>query len=414
MPALFRYKAKDSSGKTITGEEYASSRERLVIELERRNLTIVLIEIAPEKKKRGERILAAISIGRGKVKTFELVVLCRLLATMLHGGVPILSAMQSIADEMKNPKFKKVLEDVAEEVREGRALSEGFKKHPEVFSVLFTSIVEAGEKVGAMDQMLRRLSIYLESRERLARKIRSASCYPAFIVGFFIFAILIVTLFIIPRFQEIYAGFGAELPFITLIIFNVSNFIVRHIAFVSIAVIIAGFSLFVFITKTKKGRVFLDTTVLNLPIFGMMIKKAAVSKFCRTLSTLLEQGISITESLLLVGKTAGNILIEDASMKARSLIVEGETIPAALTKMDIFPPLMLQMAAVGVESGSLPGLLEQTANFYEEQVDTFINTLTAMIEPVLVVFMGAVIGVVVVALYLPIFRLGVAISGAGG
>lgn len=406
----FRYKAKDGTGRTMTGQKFSSSRGALITELERKSLTIISIQ-ETEKKKTLKETLSEIKIGPGKVRTFELIILCKQLATMLHGGVPILNALESIASEVKNPKFRKVLQVVSRDIREGRTLSESCKKHPDTFSVLFNAIVEAGEKVGSLDQMLQRLSGYLESRDRLIRKIRSATTYPAFIAAFFLVAIGAITLFLIPRFQGIYEDFGAELPALTLILFKISNFLIRNIAFVLIILTVIIFSLFIFIKNTKKGKTIFDRSLLKLPIFGKIIKKAAISKFARTLSTLLAQGISITEALLLVGKTSGNIIIEDAGNKASKLIVEGETIPAAFTKMAIFPPLMLQMTSVGVDSGALPELLDKTADFYEEQVDSFISTITTIIEPILIVSLGAVVAVVVVALYLPIFKLGSAMGG---
>jgi len=408
----FKYKAKAETGRTVSGHEIAFSREDVAVELGRRNLIVISIEEA-RKKKTFREVLSENKSNRGKVKLFELVLLCKQLSTMLHGGVPILNAIESIASEMKNPKFKKVLQDVVRDLREGNVLSESFKKHPEVFSLLFVSIVEAGEKVGALDHMLSRLSGYLESRERLTRKIRSATTYPVVIIIFFLLAITGITLFLIPRFQAIYEDFGAKLPPLTAVIFSISNFLIRNIVFVLIVLTAGTSSAIFFIKHTRKGKMLFDKLLLGLPIIGDAIKKAAVSKFCRTLSTLLEQGIAITEALLLVGKTAGNVIIEDASNKASKLIVEGEAIPDALAKTNIFPPLMLQMTSVGVESGALPELMDKIANFYEEQVDTFINNLTTMIEPILMVALGVVIAVTVVALYLPIFKLGTAAMGGG-
>ncbi len=408
----FKYITKNSSGKTVTGQGPFSSQKDLIIELERKNLTIVSIEEVHGEEKSFRKMIAEIAPRGGKIRTFELAIFCKQLATMLHGGVPILNAIESIADEVKNPRFKKILQRVNQDLSSGRSVSESFKKYPDVFSILFISILEAGEKVGALDKMLTRLSNYLESRDRLLKKIRSATTYPTFIAGFFVFAIVIITLFLIPRFQDIYADFGAELPALTRLVFNTSNFLLRNMPILIFLLVAGIFSLFVFVRHGKRGRTILDSTVLRMPILGDVIKKAAVSKFCRTLSTLLSEGISVTEALLLVGRTSGNVIIENASNSASKLIVGGETIPSALKKMGVFPSLMLQMVSIGVDSGSLPELLDKTADFYEDQVDVFISTMTTMIEPILVVSLGAVIAFVVVALYLPIFRLGTAISGA--
>ena len=407
----FKYKAKDDSGKTVMGQKTASSQENLIIELEKNNFTILAVERLSKEEKSYKKILSNFQFSKGKITTLELIILCKQLAAMLHGGVPIINAIDSITSEIKNRRFKDVLSTVAANIRSGGTLSESFKKHPDVFSALFVAIVEAGEKVGSLDAMLNRLSGYLESRDRLARKIRSATTYPAFIAIFFLFAIAVITLFLIPRFQGIYEGFGAKLPALTLFVFNVSNFFIQNIVLVLMTLIITFSSIFVFVKHTTNGRAVFDKAMLKLPIFGEVIKKAAISKFCRTLSTLLEQGISINEALHLVGRTAGNVIIEDASNKANKLIVEGETIPVAFTKIAIFPSLVLQMTSVGVDSGTLPDLLNKTADFYEEQVDTFVENLTTMIEPILIVSLGAVVAIVVVALYLPIFKLGSAMGG---
>jgi len=409
----FKYKAKDAAGKTVTGHKFASSRDNIVIELERKALVVISVREVIKEESSFKKISAAVGKAGRKVKTFDLIILCRQLATMMHGGVPIINAIESISEEMRNKGFKEILENVAHNLRSGMSLSESLKKRPDVFSKLFIAIVEAGEKVGALDDMLHRLSGYLESRERLGRKMRSATTYPIFIAGFFLFAVAVITLFLIPRFKEIYEGFGAELPGLTMFIFKVSGFFIDNIVFVAIALTIAVFSVFIFVRHTRRGRALLDKGLLNLPVFGDAIKKAAISKFCRTLSTLLAQGISITEALLLVGRVSGNVVIEDSSSKASKLIAEGETILSAVKKMGIFPGLMLQMVSVGVESGSLPELLDKTADFYEEQVDTFIDTTISLIEPILVVSLGAVIAVLVIALYLPIFKLGSAIAGGG-
>lgn len=403
----FKYITKDKSGRTVSGRKIAASRQNLILELGRRDLTVVSIEeIGRSAKKRGEGILSKSMFGGRKVKTFDLLIFCRQLATMLHGGVAILNAIESISTEMKNKKFKSVLEDITKDLRSGKTLSESLKKYTDTFSNLFIAMVEAGEKVGSLDTMLTRLSSYLEFRDRLAKKVRSATTYPAFIAIFFLVAIAVITRILIPRFKNIYDSFGAELPPLTKYIFEISNFFIQNTIWILVGLVIAIFTIFFFVRYTRKGRVVFDKSMLGLPIFGAVIKKAAISKFCRTLSTLLDQGIAITEALLLVGRTSGNILIEDASTQASKLVMEGEVIPAALSKMEIFPPLMLQMASVGAEAGSLPELLGKTADFYEEQVDIFVSTLTSMIEPILVVCLGGIIGVMVIAMYLPILQLG--------
>jgi len=401
----FRYVTKDKSGRTLSGKKTANSKGELISELGRANLTVVSIKEIGKKGKEGFKKAASKPIFSRGVKTFDLLIFCRQLATMLKGGVHILRAIESIASEVKNKRFRSILESVTKDLRGGDSLSESLKKYPEAFTELIIAIVEAGEKVGSLDDMLLRVSGYLESKDRLRRKIRAATTYPTAIALFFICAVSFITLFIIPRFKGMYETFGADLPALTRTIFEISNFAIRNVWFILAGIIITIFSIVFFITQTKKGKFIFNKFTLKIPIFGDVVKKAAVSKFCRTLSTLLDQGIPVTESLILVGRTSGNILIENASNRASKLVLEGAIIPEALNKMEIFPPLMLQMASVGTESGSLPLLLDKTADFYEEQVDTFVSVLTSMIEPILVVCLGAVIGVVVIAIYLPIFNL---------
>ncbi|MFC1576298.1 type II secretion system F family protein [Candidatus Omnitrophota bacterium] len=411
----FKYIARDSSGKTVTGQQSASSSSALVTELDRKSLTVISVEKVTAEKKAatGKPSFFSLSFGKreGKVRTDELVALCKQLSTMLHGGVPILNAIRSIGDESKNLKLKRVLGNVADDLRDGKRFSESLGKYPDVFSDLFIAIVESGEKVGSLDKMLLRLSEYLERSAKLAGKIKSAMTYPIFIAGFFLIAVAGVTLFLVPRFQKIYAGFGAKLPPLTQVIFDISNFVVQNIILVIIVTVVSTVSLVYFVKKTRKGRVLYDKMLLRLPMFGDFIMKAAISKFCRTLATLLEQGISINEALLLVGRTCGNVVIEEASQKAGQFITEGQNITDAFSKVGVFPSLMLQMTSVGVDSGSLPELLDNTANFYEDQVDNFISALTTMIEPILIVSLGGLVGVVVIALYLPILQLSSAMSG---
>ena len=315
----FIYKVKDSKGKTITGRKVASLGEDLIPELERKGFTIISIKEAAKEKSSLQKVSAVLTKGGKKVKTFELLILCRQLATMLHGGVPILDAIESISEEMKNQEFRGVLRSVSKDVRGGMSLSGSLKKYPRVFSTLFTAIIEAGEKVGALDEMLNRLASYLESRDRIIKKIRSATIYPAFIAGFFLFAITVVTLFLIPRFQSLYSDFGAQLPALTLFVFNVSSFFIKNIAFLLIIIVAASIFISLYIKQNKQGKMLIAGAILKLPVFGDVIKKAAISKFCRTLSTLLEQGIPVTEALRLVGETSGNIIIEDASKEAGKL-----------------------------------------------------------------------------------------------
>ncbi len=402
----FVYKAIDASGDSITGRRTASSREALVTQLERQNLTVVYVE---EMEERGRSLLKSVSGiggGRARINTLELAVFCKQLASMLQGGVPILRAINTIAEEVENKKFKATLRSIGRDLGEGVMFSESLKKYPEAFIPLFIAMIETGEKVGSMVKMLFRLSVYLESIYKFTKKIRSAINYPLFVFGFFICAMGFITLFILPKFKSLYEEFDAELPALTNAIFNISTFIINHIFFVAAGCIISFFSIFFFVKHTRRGRLLSEKMIFKIPLFGKIIRKTITTRFCKTLSTLLDQGVAVTEALLLAGRTSNSLTIEEASREASVLVMEGETIPTALARVGVFPPLMLQMATVGAESGSLPELLEKTSEIYEAEIDIFVGMLMTYIEPILIITLGAMVGVAIVALYLPLFKMG--------
>jgi len=408
MP-LYQYVAKNADGRTVKGKESASTERELLNNLGRRNITVISLS-----ETRQARSSSLLPFGKKKLKTFDLVILCKQLATLVKGGVPLIRAIESISAESKSVVLRSVLGQMRNYIREGDSLSGSIKRFPGMFSPLFIALVEAGEKVGALDIMLERLSNYLLATDRINKKIITALTYPIFIITFFIVALLIMTLFLIPRFKSMYESFGAKLPGLTLAVFKISDFFVQNIVTIIISGIVAVFLFRWLVLGNAKGRRVFDSLTLKIPIFGELIRKASVTKFTRTLSTLLAEGIPVTESIELVGKTSGNILVEEASLKVSKLILSGDNIPEALRKVNIFPSLLIQMASVGVESGNLPELLDKTADFYEDQVDAFVTVLTSLIEPILIVTLGIGLGITIVALYLPIFKLGSAMSGGGG
>jgi type IV pilus assembly protein PilC len=402
MPT-YVYFAKDGSGKSIKMREFALSEYELKTRLTRKNL--IIISIKEINKAGGAPMFGA------KIKTADLVLFCKQLATMVKGGVPLLRAINSIASELRNPIFKSALEEIGQLVKGGEALSSGFKKFPGLFSPLFISMVEAGEKVGSLDTMLGRLGDYLLARDRLNKKIISAITYPAFVVVFFVIAMAVITLFLVPRFKSIYSGFGAKLPMLTQVVFSISDVMVKNTWVIVVIISVAAFFCYKCFFKSERGRKALDSAIIGMPVLGPVIKNAALSKFSRTLATLLSQGIPIAVSLELVSKASGNIVIEESIAKIKSLVMDGESIPESLRKARIFPPLMIQMVTVGVESGSLPELLDKTADFYEDRVADFVATLTTLIEPVLIVSLGIIVGIVIVALYMPILKMSQAVTG---
>jgi type IV pilus assembly protein PilC len=398
----YRYFAKDSFGKSIKAREFAVSEYELKTRLARKNLSIISI-----KEVGG---VTGPSLFGSRIKTAELVLFCKQLSTMIKGGVPLLRAVNSIAVELRNPVFRSTLEEIGFLVKGGETLSAGFKKFPGLFSPLFISIIEAGEKVGSLDTMLTRLGDYLLARDRLNKKIISAMTYPAFVVSFFILAMVVITVFLVPRFKAMYEGFGAKLPPMTQVVFNISDTVVNNIGAVIGLTFVTAFLSYRYFFRSVQGRMVLDNILIKMPIMGTVIKSAALSKFSRTLATLLSQGIPIAASLDLVSKSSGNMVIEKAINRVKSLIMDGESMPEALRKAQIFPPLMIQMVSVGVESGNLPDLLDKTADFYEDRVANFVAALTTLIEPVLIISLGVIVGIVIVALYMPILKLSQAVG----
>jgi len=398
--AHFRFMAKDDKGKTVRGSEFAMSERELVTRLSRKNLTVVSVKRVQENK-----FLSQLTKKRGTIGTFDMMVLCRQLSTLLKGGVPLIRGLEVIASEAKNPVIQSTLTEMSHYIKQGDSFSASLKRMPELFSSLFISISEAGEKTGSLDIMLERLAKYLAARDRLNKKMIAAISYPAAVVAFFFFAIAVMTLFLIPKFKSIYSSFGANLPAFTLTIFHISDFLLKNIAFILAAIVVAVVYMKSVVLKSKGGRRFFDRMTLSMPIFGDFVNKASMSKFTRTLATLLEQGIPVPESLDLVAKSAGNSIVEDACARASRLIIDGEKIPDAFRKVGIFPPLVIQMAMIGTESGNLPELFDKTADFYEDEVDLFLSVMSSLIEPVLIVVLGAILAVFIVALYLPIFKM---------
>jgi len=403
----FDYVAKTKRGKTEKGRVYAIAQSEVVARLRRKGLYILSVK---EIKKGGS--FWSMEIGGGKrkpIKHFELMVFCKQLSSMIKGGVPFVNAIDTIALETKNKNLYGILGELSQYIREGLSFSEALKRFGVVFTPLFIAIIEAGEKIGAMDVMLDRLAKYLEARDRLNKKLMQAVTYPAVIIIFFIAAMLGITLGLIPKFREIYSDFGAQLPTLTRRVFGISQLVQDHICLILIVSVLVIFLFRRLVRSSDRIKLMADTLILNIPVFGDMLKKGALSKFTRTLSTLLEEGISVTTAMNIVSRTAGNRCIEKAGNQASKYITEGDTIPIAFKKSKIFPPLMIQMTQAGVHSGNLPELLDRTADFYEDQVEVFLNIMSSLIEPIIIAGLGGMILIVVVALYMPIFSLGRAV-----
>ncbi|PIQ87239.1 MAG: pilus assembly protein PilC [Candidatus Omnitrophica bacterium CG11_big_fil_rev_8_21_14_0_20_45_26] len=408
MPT-FDYQVKDQNGKTISGSQEAADSAALVSSLREKGYLIVRIA-------EGKQKASLFSVGqskkggrRGKIKIDDLVVLARQLATMVEAGVPLVQALGILGEQTENDNLKKVILNVRDDVESGKSLSEGLEAHKKVFSNFFVSMVNAGEQSGRLDEILDRLATYIEKTSALQKKVKSALVYPAVVS---IMAILITTgmlTFVIPKFAEIFLSLNAALPLPTIVLIELSNFLRTYLLYIVGAIALIIFLVARYI-NTKQGRLWFDTNKIRVPLFGPLLLKVAVSKFSRTLSTLIKSGVPILASLDIVGRTAGNSLIEMIMQEVRSSIKEGESISGPLSRRDVFPPMVIRMVHVGEETGELEKMLTKIADFYDAQVDSAVDGLTSIIEPLVIAFLAIVIGAIVIAMFLPILTLTSAIK----
>lgn len=403
MP-LFKYTARNSQGKIVQGSMDTANQESLVRSLRTQGLLVTSVSTGPEKAKPGNWK----SWGQ-KVKLDDLIVFSRQLATMVSAGLPLIESLDVLGQQMENPILKNVIVTVQRDVEGGSTLTAAIDKHPKVFSELFVNMVKAGEASGMLDGILTQLASYLEKSGALQRKVKGAMIYPAVVSSLATLITLFIMIFIIPRFQTIYTSLHAELPMPTQVLLGISNLMVKYF-YVWIILLVGGGWGFNWYIKTDKGRLWFDNFKLNLPVFGDLFRKVAVAKFTRTLSTLVRSGVNIIQALEIVAKTSGNVIIERAVIKTKMSIQEGESISVPLTQTGVFPPMVTRMISVGERTGALEEMLQKVATFYEEQVDAAVAALTSLIEPILIVFMGVVIGGIVICMYLPIFSMVSAVS----
>ncbi|MFW6052850.1 MAG: type II secretion system F family protein [Desulfosalsimonas sp.] len=403
MP-VFQWEGKDRSNQVRKGEIEARSEQevRSILGRQRINPTKV--------KKKPKDLFENVSFLQPKVKEQDIIVFCRQFSTMIDAGLPIIQCLDILQSQQENATFKKMLKDIKESVESGKTLAESLKKYPKHFDDLFVNMVAAGETGGILDVILRRLSTYMEKAARLKAQVKSAMTYPLVTIVIAIGVVAVILVFVIPVFQEMFADFGQSLPAPTQMVIGLSEFVKGKILWIIGAVIILILAFRQFY-KTEKGRATIDELMLKLPIIGILIRKVAVAKFTRTMGTMLASGVAILEALDIVAKTAGNKSVETAIYRVRAGIAEGQTIADPLSETGVFPPMVCQMIAVGESTGAIDAMLEKIADFYEEEVDQAVENLTSMIEPFMLVFLGVVIGGLVVSMYLPIFRMAGGVAG---
>lgn len=398
--ARFKYVAKDKNGKTLKGIVEALAKEGAVLSLREKDLTIISLQ-----EEKGRAFFAGLfSPKRQKVKIDDLVIFSRQLATMVDAGIPLVNALDILAEQIEKPSFKYVVSKVHDDVETGSSLSDALAKYPMVFSNLFVNMVRAGESSGMLDEILDRVASYLEKTSSLQKKVKSALVYPTAVTVMALGITVFLLVRVIPVFKDIYSGFGAQLPVPTQIIVNISDFL-RKYFYIAIGLIVMVVFLLNRYVKTSRGRVRFDRLKLNIPIFGVLLRKVAVGKFTRTLSTLVKSGVPILNSLEIVSKTADNRIVEAAVDNVRTNVREGEPIAEPLSKSGIFPSMVVRMISVGEQTGELEKMLIKIADFYDEQVDTAVSGLTSLIEPLIIAFLGIVIGGIVVCMFLPILQI---------
>ena len=399
MPT-FRYAAKDMAGRAVVGV-LDSADERTLANLLRQQ-QLIIISIRPETKK------ASFSLKnfgkRGKIKLPELVLFSRQFATMIDSGIPLVQALEILTDQIEHPHFKKIIGEIKKDVSTGATFHEALSKHPKAFSSLFVNMVKAGESSGALDDIMERLASYLEKTDSLVRKVRSALIYPIVVSVMAVLITLVLMLKVVPVFKSIFADFGGKLPLPTMILLAISDFLIKYF-FIWSGLLALGIFLMVRFFKTEVGATLLDNYKLNMPVFGPIFRKVAVSKFSRTLATLVKSGVPILSALEIVSKTAGNRMIEKAVNNVRVSIREGESISEPLMKSKVFPPLVVRMISVGEKTGELEKMLSKIADFYDDQVDATVSGITSLIEPLVISFLGIIIGTIVICMFLPIFKL---------
>ena len=397
MP-IYLWEGKNRNNIVQKGEMEASSEDGVRSNLNR-------LRITPTKiKKKPKDLFENVSFLQPNITQRDVILFCRQFSTMIDAGLPIIQCMDILHSQQENATFKKMLKNVKEQVESGSTLADSLKKYPKQFDDLFVNMVAAGEAGGILDTILRRLSAYMEKAAKLKSQVKGALTYPIVTMVIAVAVVAVILVFVIPVFQEMFADMGGALPPITQVVVGMSEFVKSKIHWIVIGVIIFIFA-FKKYYKTEKGRKVVDATMLKLPVFGLLIRKVAVAKFTRTMGTMLSSGVAILEALDIVAKTSGNKSVEQAIYTVRSGIAEGRTMADPLAESGVFPAMVCQMISVGESTGALDAMLEKIADFYEEEVDQAVDNLTSLIEPFMLVFLGVVIGTLVVAMYMPIFKM---------
>jgi type IV pilus assembly protein PilC len=404
--ATFAYSGRTRQGQNVTGERMAETMDAAVAALRREQ--ILVTQITPVKDKGAVRGVKK-PRARG-VAAKNLAVFTRQFSVMIDAGLPLVQCLEILGNQEEDKHFASVILATRGDVESGASLADAMKKHPKTFDPLFTNMIAAGEAGGILDTILKRLAVYIEKAVKLKSQVQSAMIYPVAVIVIAAVVVGVILWKVIPTFANLFAGLGAELPLPTRIVIWLSNSLVRFMPFIIVGIIafVFGFRQYY---MTPAGRKVIDAIVLKLPILGNLMRKIAVARFCRTLSTLLASGVSILEALDITARTSGNAIVEEAILTTRKSIERGETIAQPLRDTKVFPPMVVQMIGVGEATGALDTMLGKIADFYEEEVDVAVAGLLTLMEPVMIAFLGGVVGGIVIAMYLPIFSLISKLSG---
>jgi len=389
----FAYSARTATGEIQTGEIELPTRDEVMGWLNRQRLRPISINAKAKD--------INITIGTG-IKTREVVIFTRQFATMINSGLPLVQSLTILAEQTENKRFKVVIAQVLQDIQSGQTLADAMRRHPKIFTELYVNMVAAGEAGGILDVILNRLAVFLEKNDALVRKIKGAMVYPAVMLIVVVLCTTILLWKVVPVFAGMFTGAGLQLPAPTRIVLALSAFLQHYMWMLVLAVIAAVFAVRQYY-KTDGGKLNIDRMMLRFPVLGNLLRKSAVSRFTRTLGTLVSSGVSILDGLQITARTAGNRVVHDAVMKSRASISAGATISEPLKESGVFPPMVVQMINVGEQTGGLDEMLTKIADFYDDEVDAAVTALTSILEPIMIVVMGVVIGGIVVAMYLPMF-----------
>ena len=391
--AVYEWEGKDRNGKQVRGEIRAAGENQVKASLRRQGVTPTKI-----KKRR-------MSAGKS-IKAKDMAIFTRQLATMMNPGVPLLQAFDIVGRGNPNPRVTKLLNDIRTDVETGTSLSVAFRKFPLYFDNLYCNLVEAGESAGILDQLLDRLAVYMEKTEAIKSKIKSALMYPISVLVVAFVVVAVIMIFVVPSFKEVFKSFGGELPMPTLMVIALSEYFIQYWYLIFGGL---GGGIYFFLESWKRNRkmqAVMDRIMLKLPIFGVLVEKSCIARWTRTLSTMFAAGVPLGEALDSVGGAAGNNVFTEATVKIQQEVSTGTALTAAMTNANLFPSMVLQMCAIGEESGSIDHMLGKAADFYEAEVDDMVAGISSLMEPIIIVILGTIIGGIVVAMYLPIFKLG--------